>query len=234
MAIKHHLNRLRHEPLVTLSYFLVRKVFSPIIRLIWIKKVTGLENIPSYGPAIIAFNHQSYFDFVCFIAISPRNIHFLSAEKFFNHKLWRIIMKITGQIKVDRLNHDKHETHKLVHEHLDAGKLIGIFPEGTRAQDKTLMLKAFTGVARYSVYKKVPVIPVGIKGTFDIMSRHDKKPRFRKIVEIHIGKPIDGHIYLKGELGDDEYERITNKIMLDISKLSGKMYPHIINTTKGE
>jgi 1-acyl-sn-glycerol-3-phosphate acyltransferase len=218
---------LGHNSFSTISYFIVRKVVSPIIRLIWIKEVKGIENIPLWGPAIIAFNHQSYFDFLCFTAISPRNIHFLSAEKFFKHPLWFFLMKITGQIKVERTSEDKHETHVLVHEHLDAGKIIGIFPEGKRSPDKDLMLKAFVGVAKYSVYKKVPVIPVGIKGTYDVMSRHDKWPSFEKKVELHIGKPIDGHIYLEGKLEENEYQVITNKIMLDIAHLSGKKYPYV-------
>jgi len=226
MHLKHYKGKTHHEPVITIIYFIVRKLVSPITRLIWVKKVTGLNNIPKFGSAIVAFNHQSYFDFICFIAVSPRNIHFLSAEKFFNHNLWWFLMKLTGQIKVERKNKDKYETHKLVHEHLDAGKIIGIFPEGTRSPDKELMLKAFTGVAKYAVFKKVPVIPVGIKGTFDVMSRFDKFPKFKKLVEFYIGTPIDAHKYLVGSLGDDEYNRITDRIMLDIAELSGKSYPH--------
>jgi 1-acyl-sn-glycerol-3-phosphate acyltransferase len=229
MPTRHRLSRIRHNTVTTISYFIVRKIVSPIIRIIWIKKVIGIENIPQWGPAIIAFNHQSYFDFLCFVAISPRNIHFLSAEKFFSNRLWRPIMRITGQIKVERQNRDKYETHKSVYEHLDAGKIIGIFPEGTRSPDEHKMLKAFTGVAKYAVYKNVPVIPVGIKGTFSVMSRHDKKPKFSKVVEFHIGKPIDGHKFLVGKLDEDEYERITHRIMLDIASLSGKEYPYSNN-----
>lgn len=229
MIFQHQIKRLKHKPFASAAYFLVRKILGPIFRLIWIKKITGLSNIPRFGPVIIAFNHQSYFDFISFIAVSPRNIHFLAAEKFFDHFFSRMVMHLTGQIKVNRVSHDKSETHKLVHEHLDAGKMIGIFPEGTRSPDKLLMQKAFTGVAKYAVFKKVPVIPVGIKGAYEVMSRHDKRPRFAKEIELHVGKPIDAHCYLIGELGENEYRRITDKIMVEISHLSGKAYPHIEN-----
>jgi 1-acyl-sn-glycerol-3-phosphate acyltransferase len=224
MRLRHTITRIRHNTFITFTYFFVRHIISPIIRFIFIKRVYGIENIPKWGPVIVAFNHQSYFDFICFIAISPRNIHFLAAEKFFANKFWKILMIISGQIKVDRLSRDKNLTHRLVYDHLDAGKMIGIFPEGTRSPDRDLLLKAFTGVAKYSVYKKVPVIPVGIKGTYDVMSKFDRKPKFKKIVEFHIGKQIDGHDYLVGRLDEDEYERITNKIMKDIAILSGKKY----------
>lgn len=210
--------------LLSVFYFLLRKIFGPIVRLIWIKSVRGIHYIPKQGPAIIVFNHESYFDFLCFIAVSPRNIHFLAAEKFFEHPIWRFIMKSTGQIKVDRTVKDKRGVHNLVYAHLHMGKLIGIFPEGTRAPDKEKMLRAFTGVAKYAIKKKVSVIPVGIYGTFDVMSRHDKAPKFKKIVTLHIGPPIDLRLYLQHKMNAVAYRVITDKIMRQIAILSGKQY----------
>lgn len=222
--IQHKYRAFRHNPLVSIIYFLIRKILSPLVCLIWIKELSGIRNIPRYGPAIVAFNHESYFDFLCFIAVCPRNIHYLSAEKFFNSKVWRVLMFATGQIKVDRKSKDKRVVHNLVHEHLDAGKLIGIFPEGTRAPDKQKMLFAFTGVAKYAIKKQVPVVPVGISGTFDVMSRHDRKPRFKKIVRINIGEPVDLTLYLRYKMNKKAYRVITDKIMRRISILAGKPY----------
>ena len=169
---------------------LIRFFIGPIVRLIWVKEVTGLENIPTKGSVIIAFNHQSYFDFICFIAVAPRNIYYLSAEKFFEKPLWRLLLKITGQIPVARTSNDKRETHDIVHQYLDEGKMIGIFPEGTRANDNTTMLRAYPGVARYTIEKRTPVIPVGIIGTFEVLPRSENFPKFKKIVRINAGKPI--------------------------------------------
>lgn len=58
---------------IKLTYFLIRKIFGPIVRLIWVKKVVGLENIPKKGPVLVAFNHQSYFDFIFIIKRFLRN-----------------------------------------------------------------------------------------------------------------------------------------------------------------
>ena len=222
--IKYKYRKSRHNPLVSIIYFFIRKILGPLVRLIWIKEVTGICNIPKYGPAIVAFNHESYFDFLCFIAVCPRNIHYLSAEKFFSNKILKMLMVATGQIRVDRKAKDKRIVHNLVHAHLDAYKLIGIFPEGTRAPDKEKMLLTFTGIAKYAIKTKSPVIPVGISGTFDVMSRHDKKPRFKKIVSIHIGEPVDLTIYLQHKMNKKAYRVITDKIMRKISVLSGKPY----------
>lgn len=212
---------------VRYTYVILKNAFSPFARLIWIKKVYGLEHIPKTGPAIVAFNHQSYFDFLCFIAICPRQVHFLSAEKFFSHTVWKHLMKFTGQIKVHRKEHDKHILHATVHDHLKSGKIIGIFPEGTRASDPIEMLHAFTGVARYAIDGQVPVIPVGIKGAHEVMSRNDTFPKFRKIISFHIGVPIHFKEHHGKILTEKEYRDATDQIMLEISKLSGKQYSYI-------
>jgi 1-acyl-sn-glycerol-3-phosphate acyltransferase len=206
---------------------MLRGTFGPIVRGIWIKEVTGMEHIPKEGPVIIAFNHQSYLDFLSFIAVSPRPIHFLSAEKFFSHIFWAPLMYLSGQIKVERKAHDKHALHELIHSHLSAGKVVGIFPEGTRAHSSTEMLHAFTGVAKYAVYSKVPVIPVGIKGAFEVMSRHDKKLKFKKTISIHVGPAIHFTEHHGKEHDEKTYRELTDKIMFEISRLSGKRYSHV-------
>lgn len=210
---------------VDVTYFLIRSFLGPIVRFIWVKKVMGIKNIPKSGPVILAFNHQSYFDFICFIAVSPRNIHYLSAEKFLDNVIWRFALSITGQIPVFRKSKDKRVLHEMVYDHLDRGKMIGIFPEGTRAPDPAVMLRAYPGVARYAIKKRVPIIPVGIIGTFNVLSRHEDFPKFKKIVKIKIGDPIYFKEYHFVKLNRRAYGILADKIMMEIVKLSGKIYP---------
>lgn len=209
------------------SYFFIKYTLGTLVRIIWVKKVEGIEKMPKNGPLIVAFNHQSFFDFICFISISPRKVHFLSAEKFFSHIFWSPLVRLMSQIKVDRNNHDKTELHELVHQHLDQNKVIGIFPEGTRSPHQYDMLPAFVGVAEFALRGKVPVLPVGIKGTYDIMAKHDTKPRFKKIVTIHIGDLLYFNEYHQSKLDRKTFRLVTNKIMNEISKLSAKNYPHL-------
>jgi len=216
-----------HPRYVKYTYPMLRGIFGPLVRGIWIKEVTGMEHIPKEGPVIVAFNHQSYLDFLSFIAVCPRPVHFLSAEKFFSHVFWAPLMKLSGQIKVERKAHDKHALHKTIHAHLSAGKVIGIFPEGTRSHSPTEMLHAFTGVAKYAVYSKVPVIPVGIKGAYEVMSKHDKKPKFNKMISIHVGQPIHFTEHHGREHDEKTYRELTDRIMLELSRLSGKNYSHV-------
>ena len=214
---------------IAFTYFILRKVVGFFIRLFFVKLVHGLQNIPLRGSSIIVFNHQSYMDFLCFASVAPRNIHFLSAEKFFDHKLWRILMVLTGQIKVDRFLHDKSISYKAVSDHISKGKIIGIFPEGTRSPHENFMLKFYNGAIKFALHHRVSVIPVGIVGTFAIWPKHIKFPKIKKIVEINIGKPMMFFEHY-GKQDDNELcSNIMKKVIREIELLSGKKYQHYEN-----
>lgn len=139
-------------------------------------------------------------------------------------------MMVTGQIQVNRQAQEKQETHDTVFAHLANDKVIGIFPEGTRAADPKAMQEAFTGVAQYAILAKVPIVPVGLKGTFDVMSRHMKKPRFIKRVLIRIGTPIHPEMFAHLSAEHGSYRTLTNYCMHRIAELSEKPYPHAQKT----
>lgn len=202
-----------------MGYWVLKIIFGPIVRLIWVQRVAGLKNIPKNGPCIIAANHSSYFDFISLIAVCPRRIHFLAAEKFYQSKFWWPLVKLTGQIKVDRISHDKSAVYSSALSVLKNGEIIGIFPEGTRSPDGKIG-RTFTGVARFALISRVPVVPVGIKGSYKVMSRFDKFPKLEKIIDIKIG----GHMHFDGFFGKQDVEEVcrevTNRIVLEITKLS--------------
>ncbi len=214
------------SPIIHVTYWIIKQTLGRIVKIIWVKEVYGLENMPKDGPLIVAFNHQSFFDFLSFVSVSKRKIHYLSAEKFFSHPLWSPLVKLTGQIKVERQEHDKTELHRLVYHHLGSNKVIGIFPEGTRSPHPSDMLPAFTGVAEFALRGKVKVLPVGIKGAYEIMPKEAKYPAFKKLITIHIGKPMDFSEYHNSKMDRKTYRTVTNKIMFEIATLSGRNYNH--------
>ncbi|MDD4333381.1 MAG: lysophospholipid acyltransferase family protein [Patescibacteria group bacterium] len=204
-------------------YFFAKKFVAPIIKLIWIKKIFGLENLPKSGPCVITANHQSYFDFLGLFSVLPRKITFLAAEKFFTSRFWRPIIEYTGQIRVNRDSEDKKEVFDLGVKVLRDGRVLGIFPQGTRSRSGEIE-KTFTGVARFALAARVPVIPVGIKGAYEIMPPQAKKPKLKKNLEIIIGKPMDFGKYYEVEKTPELYRRITNEIILEIARLADKKY----------
>ncbi len=199
-------------------YWILKEVFGPFVKLIWIKRVDGLENIPKRGAFIVAANHSSYFDFLSLIAVLPRRVHFLAAEKFYKSKFWYPLVVGTGQIKVDRENPDKKEVYERVSSILKRGGILGIFPEGTRSSNGKIG-KTFTGVAKFALEEKVSVIPVGIAGSYEVMSRYDKRPKFKKNINIRIGKPICFGEYYEKSRDEAVLRQITNKIIEEIENL---------------
>ncbi|HNZ86126.1 MAG TPA: lysophospholipid acyltransferase family protein [bacterium] len=169
-------------------YWILKYTIGTLIRLVWVRSVKGIENIPKKGPFVICANHSSYFDFLTLIAVCPRRIYFLAGEVFFQKWQWSWLVKSTKQIKVDRNSKDKSESLNKAIEYLKQGRAIGIFPEGTRSSDGKLG-KFYNGAVRIAKNVNVPIIPVGIKGAFEIMSRFDKYPKLKKC-DINIGKKI--------------------------------------------
>jgi len=205
-------------------FYLFSKIFIfPIIRLIWVKDVQGIKNIPNKNGAIVASNHESYFDFICFSAVCPRRIYYLAGEVFFKKWWWRFLMVLTGQIRIDRDKKDKSFALRKILSVLKNKKIIGIFPEGTRSSDGKLQ-RAYLGVAKIALMAKVPVIPVGIMGTFEIMSRHDKIPNFKKCT-IKIGAPINLEDYYGKDIDKKMLNIITHgMVMKNIAKLTEESY----------
>jgi len=169
-------------------YTMVRAVLIPIVRILWLKRVAGIENIPLNGPAIIVANHESYLDFFCLAVVCERRIHFMATEKFFKKPMWGLLMRMTGQIKVPE-NGISKEMLKESKAVLQAGELLGIFPEGTRSRTGKIG-KAHPGAAKLALQFNVPVVPVGINGAYEILSPHDKFPKMQKIIELQVGEPI--------------------------------------------
>ena len=223
----------RESTLARVSYYLLKLILGPIVRWLWIHSVEGLEHIPKKGPIIVVANHSSYLDFICFIAVSPRRIHYLAAEKFYKSVVWKPLMVATSQIYIDRKAKDKTHVHKKVESALRQGRMVGIFPEGTRSADGEIQ-RPYTGVARYAMKHKVPVLPVGICNTYEVLSRYDKFPKLKKIVKICISPPMYFTEYYNRHHDESFFEHLTHTIMEEISRLSGLVYRHRKNKWKEE
>jgi 1-acyl-sn-glycerol-3-phosphate acyltransferase len=205
-------------------YYFFRHLLAPLIKRIWIEDIDGLEHLPKKGPYIVASNHESYFDFICFWAVSPHQVRYLAAEKFFDSKFWKPIMVATGQIKVERESKDKAQVHEQAHYILKNEGVLGIFPEGTRSRSGE-MGKPFHGVTKFALEAKVPVVPVGMLGTRNILPPHKKLPSLKKC-SIKISPPVHHNEHYDKEHTKELLRRLTDDLMLNIANMVGKEYRH--------
>ena len=135
--------------------------------------------------------------------------------------LQRAFFTGAGQVPIDRTSasaaEDAIQTGLRL---LRQGRLLGIYPEGTRSPDGRLF-RGKTGVARMTLETGVPVVPLAM------VYRPRRLPVLGwnlPAVRIRFGEPLDFSRY-EGLAGDRFVERsITDEIMYEIMTLSGQGY----------
>ncbi|MBR2338229.1 MAG: 1-acyl-sn-glycerol-3-phosphate acyltransferase [Clostridia bacterium] len=167
-----------------LGRFLIRTL-GPLIRVCMRVQVVGKENIPTTPgdpPLVLCSNHISNWDPVLLVVAQPRHIYFMAKSELFGNRLFAWLLgKQFGAFPVKRGTGDTgaiDTAKQLVSE----GKLMGIFPEGTRSKDGKL-LRAKSGASLIVAQTGAHVLPVAIvaKG---------QKVRPFKPTTLIVGKPL--------------------------------------------
>jgi 1-acyl-sn-glycerol-3-phosphate acyltransferase len=153
--------------------------------------LTGSENIPRTGGAVLAFNHISYVDFILGgFATQPakRLVRFMAKRELFDHRLTGPLMRSLHHIEVDR--DDGAKSYDVALRYLAAGEVVGLFPEATIS--RSFELKDFkTGTVRMAATAGVPLIPVILWGTQRIYTKDHPRDLGRgKAISITVGSPV--------------------------------------------
>jgi len=150
-------------------------------------RMTGQENIPRKGAAILAANHVSLLDGIILGACLPRLARFMTKNSQFTHPVIQGILRMAGAFPVMRYHTDvvavRNAWRVLQKEHL-----LGVFPEGERSWDGR-MLPFKKGTLRLMLAAGKPIIPVGISGIYELMPRWTHRIK-RVPVRINVGKPM--------------------------------------------
>lgn len=220
-------------------YWILKYVIvGPLLRGIFRPWVVGEENIPDSGAVIMAGNHLSFIDSVFTPLLIRRRLSFLAKNDYFTRrgvKGWftKEFMLSTGQLPIDRSGGKASEASLNTGLRvLAAGQVLGIYPEGTRSPDGKLY-RGRTGIARMILEAKVPVVPVVMVGTREMMPIGARLPKIRRIGMV-VGKPIDFSRF-EGMEGDRFVLRsITDEIMYTLRDLGGQEYADVYATTVKE
>jgi 1-acyl-sn-glycerol-3-phosphate acyltransferase len=209
---------------VLFYWFLKFVAVGPPVKVLFRPKAEGTEHVPATGGAILASNHLSAADWIFMPLSLKRRVTFLAKAEYFTGTgvkgfFRRFFFSASGQVPIDRSSASAAEDAIRTGEvTLREGKLLGIYPEGTRSPDGRLY-RGKTGVARMALETASPVVPVA-------MIYDHKKLLGRKItrVTVRFGEPLDFSRY-EGLSGDRFVERsITDEIMYEIMTLSGQEY----------
>ncbi|KAA1252226.1 1-acyl-sn-glycerol-3-phosphate acyltransferase [Mycobacterium simiae] len=213
-------------------YYLFKYILmGPLFIVLGRPKVEGLENIPSSGPAILASNHLAVADSFYLPLVVRRRITFLAKAEYFTGTGFKGFINRwfyggSGQVPIDRTNADSAQAALETAERLlRQGKLLGMYPEGTRSPDGRLY-KGKTGLARLALQSGVPVIPVAMIGTNVVNPPGKKMVRFGKVT-VRFGKPMEFSRF-EGLAGNHFIERaVTDEVMYELMGLSGQEYVDI-------
>jgi 1-acyl-sn-glycerol-3-phosphate acyltransferase len=186
--------------------YLLRFIAWVLTRFVYRFKVTGDENIPTEGAAILACNHVSFVDAVLLMATSPRPIYFIMNHRIFQVPVLGWLFKFVKAIPIAPRAEDPvayEHAFNVAHKVLTEGGLLAIFPEGGITKDGTLqefkggIMKILDRTSQQGL--SVPVIPMALTNLWgSYFSRVEqgvamRKPFRRGVfnrVGLNVGKPM--------------------------------------------
>lgn len=210
-------------------YWLFKYILmGPLLAVIGRPRTEGLEYIPASGPMILASNHLAVMDSFFLPLVVKRRITFLAKSEYFTGtgikgRFLAWFYTAVGQVPIDRTDADSAQAAlNTAARILGEGKLLGMYPEGTRSPDGRLY-KGKTGLARLALETGVPVIPVAMIGTNVVNPPGTKGLRFGRVT-VKFGKPMDFSRF-EGLAGNRFIERaVIDEVMYELMRLSGQEY----------
>lgn len=175
-------------------------VYPPVIRAALLSfraldvrfQISGTENIPVTGGAVLASNHVSYLDFI-FVGLAGwkgrrRLVRFMAKDSVFRHRVSGPLMRGMQHIPVDR--EAGSSSFRAALRALRDGELVGIFPEATISRSFTVK-EVKSGAVRLATSAKVPLLPVAVWGGQRMMTKdHPRSFARGRTIAISVGEPV--------------------------------------------
>lgn len=168
-------------------YNLARSVLRILFKYVWKMQIIGIENIPDDGPFIIVANHSSLLDGLVMVAAFDYTLRFFSAAYLFDIPIVGFVLKKIKAIPANTCSKtiNSRRTIKDALNVLRNNGILMIFPEGGLYNTgKITSIKS--GASFLSVKTKVPILPVTINGTKNILPKGSIIPRTGKII-VNVG-----------------------------------------------
>ncbi|GMU22423.1 MAG: hypothetical protein AMXMBFR13_25090 [Phycisphaerae bacterium] len=172
-------------------------------------RVFGLHHVPDSGGVLLVCNHQSFLDPVLVTMALPREGNYMARDSLFCNRFFRLLIESLNAYPVKRNAADIGAIKESMRR-LKQGRVVVLFPEGTRTLDGRIgpMLPGLGAIARKA---GVPVVPTLIEGVFQAWPRDRKLPRPGDVV-IEYDRPITPEEYA-GLSPEQLLERIRERLL---------------------
>lgn len=178
----------REPPVSLLLYHLFKwSVVSPVFHLFFRGRIEGVHHVPRQGPLIIVANHASDFDPPIVSNCVGRPVAFMAKEELFRVPILAPAIRLYGAYPVKRGSADRSAIREALKQ-LDQGWGVGVFLQGTRTLDGRIPAPKL-GAALIAAKAQVPLLPVSVWGTHQVLPKGAKLPRPVPIT-VRIGEPI--------------------------------------------
>lgn len=149
----------------------------------------GLENAAGMGPCVILSSHRSHLDGPVLLCTLPFDFSFVIKRSLAKIPIWGWAVTRAGYVAIDRSDHtDSVAGMKRAAEMVRKGRRVLTFPEGTRgASDEFRPFKK--GGVVLAIEAQVPILPVAVAGTFDLLPRGAMRAKPGRVV-VAVGRPI--------------------------------------------
>ncbi len=177
-------------------------------------RVEGLERLDPDGAYVFVANHASLVDIWALLAAVPQSVKFLAKRELMHWPLFGRVLRAAGHLPIDRgdLRHAVAAYDEAAAE-LRRGTSAAVFAEGTRTRTGGLL--AFKrGPFVLAIRAGVPVVPVWIGGTFEMLPRGSLRLRPGEVV-VRLGEPIP-----TAHLTHDDRERLAQEARGAVARLS--------------
>ena len=158
-------------------------------------ETSGLENVEPGRPYIFMANHASFLDGPLLVTVIPRNVRVILKKSVFDIPVLGWAMLHVGFVPVDRKasGGGKKSIETAVHLIKKKEYSFLVFPEGTRTLDGSLG-KFRRGGFFLALAAGVPILPVTLRGTFELMPKGSFGARPGRVsVTFHPPIPVEGY-----------------------------------------
>jgi 1-acyl-sn-glycerol-3-phosphate acyltransferase len=150
-------------------------------------RIVGADRLPRSGGYVLAPSHRSMMEITLLATVTKDPIRYMGKDAAFNLPVLGAIFKKLGGFPVARDGTDRKALRDAM-KMLQDGDRLAIFPEGTRQHGPKIQ-PLQPGVAYLALRANVPIVPVGMAGTEEIMRSGKRLPRFGRVV-IVVGEPL--------------------------------------------
>jgi 1-acyl-sn-glycerol-3-phosphate acyltransferase len=189
---------------------------------LWRVRVHGGEHLPQTGGYVLAPSHRSMMDIPFAAWLTPRQLRYMGKAPLFKIPVLGWLFTVLGGFPVQRDGTDRKALRDSI-AMLQNGEILLVFPEGTRQYGPKIQ-PLQPGAAYLALRSGVPLIPVGIAGSEEIMrTPKNRPPRFHKVV-MTVGAPIAPEPLAKGVVPRDKVDALSAQLSDALQVLLDEAY----------